>query len=264
MVQLEWDKIDERRFETGIDRGVLYLEDGRGVSWSGFTSVDENVAETTSPFFLDGVKYLDVPTISDYEATLKAFTYPDEFLEYEGMLSLGGGLYADDQPPKQFSLSYRTLVGDGLRGIEFGYRTHLVWNLIASIDAKSFTTNTNIQNLSDFTWKVSSLPETIPGYRPTAHAYIDSTKIDPFLLADLEAILYGTDEVEARLPSLSELNDFLADWTLFVVTDNGDGTFTIEGPDELMDVDEDGLFEIREINATHITPNAYTIPTTEP
>jgi hypothetical protein len=31
MAQIQWDQDGERLFETGIDRGVLYLPDG----WSG-------------------------------------------------------------------------------------------------------------------------------------------------------------------------------------------------------------------------------------
>ena len=34
---VKWDTIGERRFETGVDRGVLYPTSGMGVPWNGLT-----------------------------------------------------------------------------------------------------------------------------------------------------------------------------------------------------------------------------------
>ena len=44
MSKLKWDQIGERWYETGVDRGVLYVRDNTGaypvgVPWNGLTAV---------------------------------------------------------------------------------------------------------------------------------------------------------------------------------------------------------------------------------
>jgi len=194
MTRLLWDQIGHRLYEAGIDRGVLYLEDTTGVSWNGLTSVEEDTSEETSePIYFDGMKQLDEQAYGDFTATLKALTYPDEFLEYEGLASLGGGLYVDDQDSKLFGLSYRTLVGNDLEGTDFGYRLHLVYNLTAVPDSNSFGTVTATTDLTEFSWKLTSVPVLIEGYRPTAHVILDSRFLPSDILETIENILYGGD-----------------------------------------------------------------------
>ena len=46
MAAIIWDKIGERYYETGVDRGVLYTYDNEsnayneGVAWNGLTTVN--------------------------------------------------------------------------------------------------------------------------------------------------------------------------------------------------------------------------------
>ena len=54
-------------------------------------------------------------------------------------------------------------------------------------------------------WEVSTTPVTVNGFKPTATVVIDSTKADPEKLAALEAILFGSEEKEARLPLPDEI-----------------------------------------------------------
>ena len=43
MGKLEWDKIGERRYETGVDRVVLYKNNGNSAyAWNGITGITEN------------------------------------------------------------------------------------------------------------------------------------------------------------------------------------------------------------------------------
>lgn len=263
MTALEWDKTSERLYEDGLDRGVLYPSSGPGVCWNGLTAVDENLSETSTPFFLDGLKYLDVPSIEDYEAKLSAITYPDEFLEYDGVMLLDNGAYVDNQGSKQFGLSYRTLVGNDTQKTDFGYKIHLVYNLTAQIDAKSYTTQSSSVALTPMAWTIFAVPEYLPGYRPTAHIIFDTTKLNEFLVAELEKILYGTATDEPRLPSLTEIQEFVIGWDLFKVTDHGDGTWSIEGPDELITMLDFETFQIDEVDVTYLDTNTYTITTTE-
>ncbi len=194
MAKLQWDAIGQRFFEAGIDRGVLYLPIDNGVPWNGLTSVTDNLESVTSePVYFDGVKVLDNPKLGDFDATLNAFTYPDEFLEYEGLQFLGDGMYVDDQTPKQFGLCYRTRVGNDVDGLDHGYRLHLVYNVTATPATPTYETMTNTAAPSEFSWNLTAVPEPIPGFRATAHIILDSRYLEPDILAAIEDILYGTE-----------------------------------------------------------------------
>lgn len=197
MTTLVWDKPGQRLYEGGVDRGVLYLSTDLGIAWSGLTSVEEDLEDTTSePVFFDGTKVMDVPILGDYAATLHAFTYPDEFLEYEGIVPTGEGLYVDAQNPKQFGFCYRTRVGNDTEGPDLGYKIHIVYNVIAVADTKSYTTQTPGSGAMDFAWKLTAVPENVSGFRPTAHVILDSRFLPAEILETIEDILYGTDSSE--------------------------------------------------------------------
>ena len=49
------------------------------------------------------------------------------------------------------------------------------------------------------------------GFKPTAHIEIDSTKVDAEKLAAIEAVLYGSESEEAKLPLPSELITLLGE-----------------------------------------------------
>lgn len=263
MPRLIWNESGTRFYESGVDRGVLYLPNGSGVPWNGLTSVDESGTDATEPVHFDGVKTVDIPLIGEYEGTLQAYTYPDEFLEFEGIASQGNGLYVDNQASMRFGLSYRTQVGNDIDGADHGYKIHIVYNLMAVPASPSYQTLSEQQSATDFSWSIAAVPEWVSGYRPTAHVVLDSRDLNPFLLRDLERILYGDANVNASLPPLSELVDFVSNWSLIEITDNGDGTWTAEGPDELVTMTDATTFEIDQVVATYLNNDTYEVSTTK-
>jgi hypothetical protein len=252
--RLAWDQPGHKLFETGVDRGVLYFDD-RAIPWNGLTGVDEEGTDSVEAFYFDGVKHLDSQSLGDYAASVRAFTYPDELFEIEGAKHLGNGLYVDGQPAQQINMSYRTLVGNDLVADDYGYKIHLVYNLAVVPDDKAFSTRSDSVDLAEFGWKLTAVPEAVPGFRPTAHAIIDSTQIHPYLLAELEEILYGSDAVDPSMPPLADLSSLVADWRLIYVTDNGDGTWTATtNYPEFITVNPDGTFEINNVDGEWIDP----------
>lgn len=248
MTKLLWDQVGERFYEAGIDRGVLYLADGSGVAWSGLTSVEEDFGgDSTSPSYFDGVKTRDTPSIGDYSATLSALTYPPEFLEYEGSGALGNGLFVDDQPAKMFGLSYRTLVGNDVDGQDHGYKIHILYNLTATPEAVSNNTLNDSPTPTPFGWKISSIPASAPGYRPTAHVIVDSRHLSKNRLFGLEDILYGTTVENPRLPKLSELIGMMQFWNPKTIvpqslTGLADLVDATPGTGDLTESDTSGVF----------------------
>jgi len=205
MTTLQWDQLGTRRYETGVDRGVLYLEDGTGIPWNGLTSVDEKVTGmSATPLYWEGVKYDEIITIGDFAASLKAYTYPDEFLEYMGIVETDVGLYVDNQPTKLFGLSYRTIIGNDLSATA-GHKINILCNLSAIPSTKGYNTLSQNANMLEFEWSISSIPDRIPGFRSTAHLIFDTTKSTPEMIETIEGILYGDDASDAHLPTFAEL-----------------------------------------------------------
>jgi hypothetical protein len=225
MAELIWDKLGEREYESGVDRAVLYLRDGRVIPWSGIVSVEEAGSEEGEPLHYDGFKYAETSISDDYAATVRAITFPDEMLELEGMDAVAPGMYAGEQPPQPFNFAYRTRVGDDIQGDESGYKLHLVYNVIAVPDTKGYSTVSNEAALSEFGWNLTTIPETLVGFKPTAHVIVESTPMNRFLLRDLEEMIWGTETANPSLPVLQTLGTYVSGYEVITIVDHGDGTW---------------------------------------
>lgn len=210
MARLEWDKTGERFYETGTDRGVLYVASNgtypTGVAWNGLTGVDENPsgAEANAQY-ADNIKYLELRSAEDFGATVTAYTYPDEFEQCDGSAEPTEGMYIGQQARKMFGMSYRTKIGNDTDGDEHGYYVHLIYGATASPSQRSYKTINDSPEPIEFSWEVTTTPVNITGYKPVAHVRINSTKADPENLAVLESVLYGSNgegNAEGRTASL--------------------------------------------------------------
>ena len=258
MARLVWSAVGSKTFEAGVDRGVLYL-DGQGVSWNGITGVNEEpTGGDSKPYYQDGVKYLNISAREEYEATLTAFTYPMEFAVCDGSARVRPGLFLGHQRRKSFGFSYRTKVGNDLEGIDFGYKIHLVYNALAEPSTRGFTTLGKDTDVSDFSWKITTKPLKIPGYNATAHMTLDSRYIHPITLGKLEAMLYGDDDSAPSLPSFEDILAQLDEPIAFALIDNEDGTFEIDGPNDIL-TEDNGVFTLDWPTATDNGDGTYTI-----
>jgi hypothetical protein len=208
VTQLQWHQGSQIRYESGVDRGVLYPQSGPGVAWNGLVSVNESVdGNDTTAFHFDGVKYLDTVSPSAYRATVNAFSAPREFGECIGERSVIPGFVITRQRRVRFGFSYRTLIGTGL-----GYKLHLVYNASATPESRSYATMNESASAETRSWRFDAVPELSSTHRPSAHFVIDSTKTNPAALANVESILYGSATRSPRLLNSSELIDFIAFW----------------------------------------------------
>jgi hypothetical protein len=257
MAELVWDKVGDRTYESGLDRGVLYLPDGSAVPWNGLTSIIEDFNIDSAPVYYDGMKISDLVTLGEFAATMKAITYPDEFLELEHLGELRHGLYVSDQKPQTFGLCYRTQVGNDVDGDAEGYKIHILYNVLAVPNNKAYETLSDKTNPSEFEWKITAVPEEVPGFRPTAHLVLDTRKVDPLLLAVIEHDLYGDTFSTAVLLPMQDLVEYITQWFRVQITDNGNGTWTATANvDGLIEFGLDGLFDILHVNAVYL--NGYT------
>lgn len=207
---LTWDGVGERLYETGIDRGVLYLPTNgvydTGYAWNGLVSVTESPsgAEAT-PQYADNIKYLNLVSAEEFGATIEAFTYPDAFAQCDGTAQPSVGVSIGQQPRKSFGFSYRTKVGNDTGGADYGYKLHLVYGALAAPSEKAFNTVNDSPEAITFSWELTTTPVPVTGLKPTAILTVDSTKVPLANLQALEAALYGTAGTNARLPLPDEV-----------------------------------------------------------
>jgi hypothetical protein len=246
MTKLVWNAVGSRVYEAGLDRGVLYLDGQVGIPWSGLTGVAESPSGgDPKPFYLDGMKYLNLAAVEEFEATLTAFTYPVEFSACDGTGRPRPSLFLGQQRRTSFGLCYRTKVGNDLEATDYGYKIHLIYNALVSPTERNFGTMGGNSDISDFSWKITTKAIAFPGYKPTSHLVVDSRFVDPSILSKVEEALYGSDSVNAHLPDFAELLSLLDDPLAFSVTDNSDGTFTVEAPSTYMTIDTNiGFFNL--------------------
>lgn len=215
MAALTWDETGKRLYETGVRKGVLYVQDNngtypKGVAWNGLTAVTESPSGAESnPLYADDIKYLDLRSAEEFGATIEAYTYPDEFAECDGTAELAEGVMIGQQARKSFGLSYRTVLGNDIVNDAYGYKLHLIYGATASPSEKGYQTVNDSPEAISFSWELTTTPVNVTGMKPTAIITIDSTKADPTKLAALEAILYGSGENEPRLPLPDEVKTLM-------------------------------------------------------
>ena len=263
MTTLAWDEVGEKIYQVGIDRGVLYLNDGTVAPWNGLTGVEEDSSSEVKVFYLEGVKFLQNFIVGDFEAKLKAFTYPEEFDQVNGVSSISPGFDLYEQPVSSFSLSYRTKVGNDLSP-DYGYKLHILYDVIANPDAVSYNTlDDSGVSPSEFGWSLTGTPQKLIGYRPTVHISIDSTQTPPEVMQLLEDQLYGTPTSEPRLPPMSEIAGYFGYLGALIIVDHGDGSWSaIDGSDSYIAMLDDTTFEIHDADATYLDADTYEISST--
>lgn len=212
MATLVWDQVGEKVYETGVDRGVLYLQDETGAydtgfAWNGLTTVTESPSGAESnPQYADNIKYINLTSAEEFGATIEAFTYPDEFAQCDGTATPAPGVSIGQQTRKPFGLCYRSLVGNDLENTGYGYKLHLIYGATAAPSEKAYTTVNDSPEAITFSWEVTTSAVAVGdidgvSYNPTASIIIDSTKVAPADLTALEAILYGGASTQPLLPT---------------------------------------------------------------
>ena len=263
MPVINWDNVGERTYESGLDRGVLYLPDGSAVPWNGLTSISEKVEKSVDAVFYDGAKISDLVTMGSFSASLSAMTYPEEMDLIEGTRELRNGVFLGEQSPTTFGLCYRTTMSNDLDA-EAGYKIHVVYNITAVPSDRNYASLNDSPEPLEFQWDLTTTPEHLDGLRPSAHMVIKTADLDPWLLAEIEEILYGGTVAAASLIPMDELVDKINNWFRVQITDNGDGTFTASSDYAgYIFVLPEGAFQINYANIIYTDDNTYLLSDTK-
>lgn len=230
MAALTWGQ-SPRLYDYGLDRGVLYL-DGTGVPWNGLASAEEQESGfINTEYYFEGSRIQVSSHTGDFRATIDAYTYPDAFAEI-----------AEGSADRRFGLSYRTQH-------ELSHRIHLVYDAMVRPSQQTWRTETDSPQPSLFSWDLLGSDVAVPGASPASHLVVDtlltaSLTASSVLLEELDDILYGTETTQPRLPSPAELVALYEKYLVFIVTYNGDGTYTVTAPAEMLSVMADGTFSM--------------------
>jgi hypothetical protein len=215
MAKLIWDQAGEKLYETGVKKGVLYVQDAAGtypagVAWNGLTAVTESPsgAEAT-PLYADDTKYLTLMSAEEFGATIEAYTYPDAFAACDGSDSLATGVNIGQQTRKPFGLVYQTTLGNDTQGDNHGYKLHIIYGALAAPSEKAYQSVNDSPEALTFSWELTTTPVAVTGKKPTASITIDSTKADAIKLAALEKLLFGDTATSARLPLPDEIKTLM-------------------------------------------------------
>ena len=203
---LTWDDTGTRQYETGVSKGVLYVQNEtgaypKGVAWNGLSNVTEKPtgAEAT-PIYADNMKYLNLYSAEEFEASVECYMYPPEFAECDGSTEIALGVSIGQQPRKAFGMSYQTLLGNDIEGDSHGYKIHLIYGAKASPSEKAYATVNDSPEAIAFSYELKTTPVHLEGYKPFASITIDSTKVTKENMKKIEDALYGTETNEPYLP----------------------------------------------------------------
>lgn len=239
MTRITWGDTGHRFFSTGVDRGVLFLQNGSGVPWNGLVSVNEapSGSDAVEAHF-DGKKYHSRRSPEEFSGTIEAYTYPSEFETF-----LGQAVMHTAQARTPFNFSYRTRIGNDETGVDHAYLIHIVYNALIKPTQRSLQTISDSIDVSTFSWDFETSPIRMADRRGS-HLIIDSRLAYPWVLEELEAILYGSTTTTSTLPSPEFLLQLFEDASILKVTNHGDGTVTIEGPDDIVKMVGANLWQI--------------------
>lgn len=202
MPKLVFDKPGDHFFETGVDHCVLFVKSSTGegyeagVAWNGITTITESPeGAEESAIYADNIKYLSLRSVENFNATVEAYTYPDEFEVCDGSASISAGVKIGQQARRAFALCYRTKKGSDANP-DLGFIYHIIYGASAAPAERAHETVNDSPAAMTMSWSLTTVPVEVEGFKPTAHVEIDSTKFTGEKATKLQAVLdklYGSE-----------------------------------------------------------------------
>lgn len=222
MARLTWDQVGQKQYETGTSLGVIFVQDiqgvyQEGVAWNGLSSVkQQNDGAEPTDIYANDKKYLSLYSQENARGSIDAYTYPEEFEVCDGSATIAPGVHVGQQQRRAFGLAYSTIVGNDTQGNSYGKKIHLIYDMRVSPSARDYETINETPAALTMTWEFQTTPQDLSelGLDPSAGITIDSTEVEAAKFKALEDMLYGTEELEATLPSLKEVIEMMAPETV--------------------------------------------------
>lgn len=222
MSRIAWHETGTKRFGTGSKNMVLYKmaltgEYMEGVAWNGLRGVEDSPeGGDETALWADDIKYGSLRSTEQYKGTIKAYQSPPEFDECDGEVSIGEGLTAGQQTRRGFGFSYVTTIGNDVSSLNFGEEINLVYGASCSPSSRTNDTINDSPDAGELSWEFTTTPTPfsyvdengVTQYGETAHLKLKSYNTDTATkkkqVADLKAILYGSDEYSNKKYAVGE------------------------------------------------------------
>lgn len=120
MSKITWDALQDRTYELGVSKGVLYRPDEaskytKSTPWNGLINVTENPSGAdNNKLWADNIEYAALRAAETFGGSIEAYTYPPEFAECDGSAEIVPGVYAGQQTRKPFDPSNVDNIGQML------------------------------------------------------------------------------------------------------------------------------------------------------
>ena len=206
MSRLIWDADNDRSFEYGVSRGVLYVKmDARdeaagtdyypGVAWNGLTNITiEREGFDSTRLDSSGFVYDILRSPETLAGSIEAYTYPEDFNECDGTKHFTNGGMVGQQEHVPFGLCYRTELANN------AYLIHVIYDCTAILgEGDDETVNETIE-AKLFHWDFDTFPYQMDGYSPFSELLFDSRNIPADKMLLLENCLYGSGSNDPTLP----------------------------------------------------------------
>jgi hypothetical protein len=227
MTALTWDK---REFSYGIERVVLQVNGESAVAWNGVSSVADSSETTRGILYVDGLPVIQKAVRGSFSGEITSHTLPDQLSD---LLEL-----SRRKPPGNFSYKVNDLV-------------HLVYNAYFTINEKTY----DREDPSEFVISVETTPRGLS--LGTTHMIIDVSESNETSVSQIFDILYGSDTSDPRIPTDQEIFDIFEANSTFLVVDNGDGTFTVTAPSDMLVMLAVDRFELTSDSIRIVDPDTY-------
>lgn len=203
MAVLTWDGAGEKRFEMGVDHGVLYPIVGgnytKGVAWNGLTSVAASPdGGDATDLWADNIKYGSMRAAEKFGGTIEGYQAPDEFKACDGRATIAKGVTVGQQTRQAFGFCWRSGIGNDLNP-EAGYIIHIAYGCTASPSEQTYETTNDSPDAGTLSWEFEANSVPVTNAKPTSYVEIDSTKVPEADLKKIEAKLYGTASEEPAI-----------------------------------------------------------------
>lgn len=207
MAKVNWSASPIKKFDSGIDRVMLYVDGFPSSPWFGFVGITEDPAisgASRETYYNQNLYNISGDPMLKGQIT--AYTYPDSFQPCLGIFN-DKGLFHYYQDPIEFNLAYRTQIRDQNSSV-IGYNLNFVYNMLASPSTKVSATETDAVLASSFSWDYVARPVAYSAElkaRPSASYSVSTTSISQKNVTSIENIIYGTTSLNPRMITPTEL-----------------------------------------------------------
>lgn len=213
---LTWDEDAARRFQLGVDHGILFPYDSSaskyaaGIAWNGLINVTEKPdGAKTNKYYADNIVYGMTVSAETFAGTIQAYDYPDEFGACDGSKDLVPGMAIGQQSRQKFAFAYRTKVGNATSMVLNSFIWHIIYGATASPSEKSHDTVNDSPEFMTMSWDFDTNPTAVSGSDPTSTVSLDSRKLKPAQWAVVEKALVGDSTAASHLPTPDEFKSLI-------------------------------------------------------